>query len=135
MSGDFGKTSDGCNLFYVKGLFGCQSEGADVRAALGCTKRSLPRKYTWGGQSCPGVPWGRLSGGSCTMSEPSWPAEGRLKAGCSQEDWLPHKAAHIFIIRCDAAGVMSNLCHCLQAISVWAASSAGCAKGSRDAWR
>src|ERR1035441_2920394 len=44
------------------------------------------------------------------MSEPSWPAEGRLKAGCSQ-DWLPHKAAHIFIMRCDAAGVMSNLCH------------------------
>jgi hypothetical protein len=25
------------------------------------------------------------------MSEPSYPAEGRLKAGCSQ-DWLPHKA-------------------------------------------
>jgi hypothetical protein len=43
----------------------------------------------------------RLSGGSWAMSEPSWPAEGRLKAGCSQ-DWLPHKAAHIFIIRCDA---------------------------------
>ena len=32
------------------------------------------------------------------MSEPSCSAEGRLKAGCSQ-DWLPHKAAHIFIIR------------------------------------
>src|ERR1019366_8965740 len=43
----------------------------------------------------------RLSGGSWAMSEPSWPVEGRLKAGCSQ-DWLPHKAAHIFIIRCDA---------------------------------
>ena len=28
------------------------------------------------------------------MSERSWPAEGRLKAGCSQ-DWLPHKAALI----------------------------------------
>ena len=40
----------------------------------------------------------RLSGGSWAMSEPSWPAEGRLKAGCSQ-DWLPHKAAHICIIR------------------------------------
>ena len=25
------------------------------------------------------------------MSERSWSAEGRLKAGCSQ-DWLPHKA-------------------------------------------
>jgi hypothetical protein len=35
----------------------------------------------------------RLSGGSWAMSEPSWSAEGRLKAGCSQ-DWLPHKAAH-----------------------------------------
>src|ERR1039458_6432694 len=45
----------------------------------------------------------RLSGGSWARSEPSWPAEGRLKAGCSQ-DWLPHKAAHIFIIRCDAPG-------------------------------
>src|ERR1035437_8624346 len=52
----------------------------------------------------------RLSGGSWAMSEPSWPAQGRLKAGCSQ-DWLPHKAAPIFIIRCDAARVMSNLCH------------------------
>src|ERR1035441_2369589 len=52
----------------------------------------------------------RLSGGSWAMSEPSWPVEGRLKAACSQ-DWLPHKAAHIFIIRCDAARVMSNLCH------------------------
>src|ERR1022692_2650787 len=52
----------------------------------------------------------RLSGGSWAMSEPSSSAEGRLKAGCSQ-DWLPHKAALIFIIRCDAAGVMSNLCH------------------------
>src|ERR1035438_4656517 len=31
------------------------------------------------------------------MSEPSCPAEGRLKAGCSQ-DWLSHQAAHIFII-------------------------------------
>src|ERR1035438_2686303 len=29
MSGDFGKTSGDCNLFYVKGLFGCQLEGAD----------------------------------------------------------------------------------------------------------
>src|ERR1039458_7312651 len=47
------------------------------------------------------------------MSEPSWPAKGRLKAGCSQ-DWLPHKAAPIFIIRCDAARVMSNLCHLHQ---------------------
>src|ERR1035438_9533204 len=52
----------------------------------------------------------RLSGGSWAMSEPSWPAQGRLKAGCSQ-DWLPHKAVPIFIIRCDAARVMSNLCH------------------------
>src|ERR1017187_9366415 len=52
----------------------------------------------------------RLSGGSWAMSEPSWPAQGRLKAGCSQ-DWLPHKAAPVFIIRCDAARVMSNLCH------------------------
>jgi hypothetical protein len=34
----------------------------------------------------------RLSGGSWAMSEPSWSAEGRLKAGCSQ-DWLPHWAA------------------------------------------
>jgi hypothetical protein len=42
------------------------------------------------------------------MSEPSFSAEGRLKAGCSQ-DWLPHKAARILIIRCEAAGVMSNL--------------------------
>ena len=50
----------------------------------------------------------RLSGGSWAMSEPLWSAEGRLKAGCSQ-DWLPHKAAPIFIIRCDAARVMSNL--------------------------
>ena len=29
------------------------------------------------------------------MSEPSWPAEGRLKAGRSQ-DWLPHGAVPIF---------------------------------------
>src|ERR1035438_1394338 len=36
----------------------------------------------------------RLSGGFWVMSEPSCSAEGRLKAGCSQ-DWLPHKAAHI----------------------------------------
>src|ERR1039457_3805341 len=57
----------------------------------------------------------RLSGGSWAMSEPSWPAEGRLKAGCSQ-DWLPHKAARIFIISCDAAGVMSSLCHLLTPI-------------------
>jgi hypothetical protein len=27
----------------------------------------------------------RLSGGSWAMSEPSWSAEGRLKAGCSQD--------------------------------------------------
>ena len=52
----------------------------------------------------------RLSGGSWVISEPSCSAESWLKAGCSQ-DWLPHKAARIFIIRCDAAGVMSNLCH------------------------
>src|ERR1017187_5409538 len=58
----------------------------------------------------------RLSGGSWAMSEPSWPAQGRLKAGCSQ-DWLPHKAAPIFIIRCDAARVMSNLCHLCIGIS------------------
>ena len=45
------------------------------------------------------------------MSEPSWPAEGRLKAGCSQ-DWLPHKAYGIFIIRLRRPlSVTSNLCH------------------------
>jgi hypothetical protein len=43
----------------------------------------------------------RLSGGYWIVSELSCSAEGRLKAGCSQ-DWLPHNAAHIFIIRCDA---------------------------------
>src|ERR1035441_3619582 len=58
----------------------------------------------------------RLSGGSWAMSEPSSSAEGRLKAGCSQ-DWLPHKAARVFIIRCDAAGVMSNLCHLVDAVA------------------
>jgi hypothetical protein len=52
----------------------------------------------------------RLSGGSWVMGEPLCSAESRLKAGCSQ-DWLPHKAARIFIIRCDTDGVMSKLCH------------------------
>jgi hypothetical protein len=36
------------------------------------------------------------------MNDPSWAAEGRLKAGGSQ-DWLPHKLCTL--------GVMSNLCH------------------------
>jgi len=43
----------------------------------------------------------RLSGGYWIISELWCSAEGRLKAGGSQ-DWLPHNAAHIFIIRCDA---------------------------------
>src|ERR1017187_452471 len=42
--------------------------------------------------------WGRLSGGSWVVGEASCSAEGRLKAGCSQ-DWLPHKAAPILVIR------------------------------------
>src|ERR1017187_631301 len=66
--------------------------------------------HWWGGQSCPGAPlWGRLSGGSWVMSEPSWPAEGRLKAGCSQ-DWLPHKGAAERSPRGAAAGAAGD-CH------------------------
>ena len=38
----------------------------------------------------------RLSGGFWVMSEPSCPAEGRLKAGYSQ-DWLPHKSCTHFV--------------------------------------
>ena len=30
------------------------------------------------------------------------------------QEWPPHCAAHIVIIRCDAPGVMSNLCHRLR---------------------
>src|ERR1039458_510102 len=53
--------------------------------------------------------WGRLSGGSWVMSEPSWPAEGRLKAGCSQ-DWLPHKEAAARS-PCGAAAAAAGGCH------------------------
>src|ERR1039457_95121 len=73
----------------------------------------------------------RLSGGSWAMIEPLWSAEGRLKAGCRQ-DWLPHKAAPIFIIRCDAAGVISNLCHREQPMGRFAQTPAGICRYHRE---
>src|ERR1035441_9403870 len=59
--------------------------------------------------------WGRLSGGSWVMSEPSSPAEGRLKAAQRaprSQDWLPHKGAAARSPRGAAAGAAGG---CYQA--------------------
>src|SRR5271157_5263127 len=86
-----------------------------VRASLGWQAEACPTDAQGGAflenrRGAGNLARSRLSGGSWVISEASCLAESRLKAGCSQ-DWLPHKAARIFIIRCDASGVMSNLCH------------------------